>query len=67
MNTKAKSVSVYELRILDWEYFNNKKPTKQDNIYQWNIINSKTKEKIFFNTPAKLILAIEKLQKKIGQ
>jgi len=61
MKTKAKSVQVFEVRIWDLRYFHNKRTTQKDNLYHGHIINSKTKKKKFFHTPAQFLLAIEKL------
>lgn len=60
MKTKAKSVQVFETRLWSKEHYQ----IKGDNIYHGFIINSKSKEKIFFHSVADYLKAMEKMYKK---
>lgn len=62
MNTKAKSVQVFEVRL--WSHQHYKRPIKNrflENVYNGFITDSKTKKKIFFASAGDFLKAIEKL------
>lgn len=59
MKTKAKSVQVFELRLWSKKHFN----SKDKNIYDGTIVDSKTKKRIHFHDAADLLLAIKKMYK----
>lgn len=62
MNTKAKSVQVFEVRLWSPSYYGEKTSNKHHlKIYRGFIVDSKTKERVFFNSPAKFMTAVEEL------
>jgi len=62
MNTNAKSVQTYELRLWSKKYYG--KALTEANIYDGTITDCKTKKQIHFHTPADLMKAIENMYKK---
>ena len=63
MKTNAKSVQIFEVRIWSKKHYKLKN-TKQENMYSGCITDIKSKQGIWFKSPAKLLTALEELYKK---
>lgn len=62
MKTRAESVQVFEIRLWSQRYYGTTVKRKDKrNIYDGFITDAKTKKKIFINSAAELLVAIEKL------